>query len=106
MAAELPTFERMGFPITAHQFSVLGSTDVKERSPAPTLTLADMPASPHQVTVLTPRSKITEREIAERLINAGFSQIRFLVPPEYTVLALRNGEWVKLIIDGRTGRPR
>ena len=32
-AAELPTFEVMGFPITAHQFSVIGPAYVAERSP-------------------------------------------------------------------------
>jgi hypothetical protein len=54
-AAELPTFERMGFPITLHQVQVVGATLVQERSPTPTLTLDSMPASPHQVAVLTPR---------------------------------------------------
>jgi hypothetical protein len=53
-AAELPTYELMGFPISPHQFSVLGSARVEERSPVPTLTLNGMPASPHQVAVLTP----------------------------------------------------
>ena len=53
-AAELPTYELMGFPISPHQLSVLGSAHVEERSPVPTLTLNGMPASPHQVAVLTP----------------------------------------------------
>jgi hypothetical protein len=53
VAAELPTFERLGFPITAHQVSVLGSASVKEQSPIPTLRLADMPASPHRNGVWT-----------------------------------------------------
>jgi hypothetical protein len=52
-AAELPTFERMGFPITLHQVQVVGAADVHERSPTPTLTLGGMPASPHQVGVLS-----------------------------------------------------
>ena len=55
-AAEVPTYELMGFPITPHQFSVVGSAYVQERSPTPALTLAGMPASPHQIAVLTPRS--------------------------------------------------
>jgi len=59
-AAELPTFEAMGFPISRHQVAVLGSANVQEQSPAATLTLGDMPASPHQIAVLTPRSKIFE----------------------------------------------
>ena len=69
-AAELPTFALAGFPITPHQLSVVGSTHVQEQSPSlveiepsrlglPTLalTLGGMPASPHQIAVLTPRPK-------------------------------------------------
>jgi len=58
-AAEFPTYEVMGFPITQHQLVAIGSADVQERSPTPTLTLGGMPASPHQIAVLTPRSKLT-----------------------------------------------
>ena len=56
-AAELPTFEIIGFPLTQHQLTVLNSGIVQERSPIPSLTLASMPASPVQIGVLTPRSK-------------------------------------------------
>ena len=42
----LPTFQRMGFPITTHQMAVLGATHVEECAVTPTLTFADMPASP------------------------------------------------------------
>jgi hypothetical protein len=63
-ATELPSYELMGFPISPHQFSVLGSANVKEQSPSPALTMAGMPASPHQVSVLTRRPRITE-ELAE-----------------------------------------
>jgi hypothetical protein len=105
-AAELPVFERMGFPITAHQVSVVGGAHVQERSSSPALTLAGMPASPHQVAVLTPRPRIPQQQIAENLIKAGFSQVRFVVPPEYVVIALRNREWTHLMIDSRTGKPR
>jgi hypothetical protein len=59
-AAELPTFELMGFPITRHQVALLGAAQIRERSPTPTLTMAGMPASPHQVVVLTPRRRATE----------------------------------------------
>ncbi len=58
-AAELPTFELMGFPITPHQVAVVGSAGVQERSAVPTLTFGGMPASPHQVEVLAPRQKRT-----------------------------------------------
>ena len=57
-AAELPTYEVMGFPITQHQVVVVGSAHVRERSPTATLALAGMPASPHQIAVLTPRQKV------------------------------------------------
>jgi hypothetical protein len=57
VAAELPTFEAQGLPITQHQIVVLGAANVQERSPLPTLTLGGMPASPVQIAVLTPRVK-------------------------------------------------
>ncbi len=59
-AAELPSYELMGFAISPHQLSVLGSSNVKERSPEPSLSVAGMPASPHQIAVLTPRPRPTE----------------------------------------------
>jgi hypothetical protein len=57
-AAELPTYERMSFPATPHQISVVGSAAVEEQSPTPTLTKDGMPASPHQIAVLTPRHNV------------------------------------------------
>ena len=57
-ASELPVFEKFGFPITGIQVSLLGSVGVQENSSIPTLTLGGMPASPHQVAVLTPRPRI------------------------------------------------
>jgi hypothetical protein len=84
-AAELPTFELMGFPITAHQVSVVGAAHVQERSPAPTLTVAGMPASPHQLAVLGRRPRITEQQITVRLTK---------------------GERIEPIIDNRSGRLR
>jgi hypothetical protein len=61
VAAELPTFELLGFPITPVQVQVVGSAHVQEQSPTPTLMLAGMPASPHQVGVLTPRRSTAEQ---------------------------------------------
>jgi hypothetical protein len=52
-ASELPTFEKEGFPMTAHQLQVVGAADVLERSPAPPL--GGAPASPHQLALLRPR---------------------------------------------------
>jgi hypothetical protein len=59
-AERLPSYEVMGFPITPHQFSVVGSAHVEEQSPSPSLMMAGMPASPHQVAVLTPRPRRVE----------------------------------------------
>jgi hypothetical protein len=70
-AAEVPTYELMGFPITPHQFSVVGSAYVQERSPTPTLTPAGMPASPHQIAVLTPRSSTQASGSPSSLQYAG-----------------------------------
>jgi hypothetical protein len=57
---KLPSYELMGFPISQHQFSILGSANIKEQPPSPSLTMAGMPASPHQVAVLTPRPRKIE----------------------------------------------
>ena len=54
-AGELPSFELTGFPITRAQVAVIGAANVQEQSPAATLTSRGMPASPHQIAVLTLR---------------------------------------------------
>jgi hypothetical protein len=59
-SAAVPSYEVKGFPITPHQFSVVGSARVEEQSPSPSLMMAGMPASPHQVAVLTPRPRAIE----------------------------------------------
>jgi hypothetical protein len=73
VAAELPTFEVMGFPITSLQVALMGASGVEEQSPSPTLTSAGMPASPHQMTVLTPRPKVAEEAAPANLTTVGFS---------------------------------
>jgi len=55
VAAELPTLEIMGFPLTQHQGAVLNSSVMQERMPAPALMLGGMPASPVQIAILSPR---------------------------------------------------
>ena len=57
-AAELPTYESAGLPITALEVSVVGSAHVQEAPSVPTLTLGGMPASPLQIEVLTARRKV------------------------------------------------
>ena len=58
-AAELPSYEITGFPLTQHQLTVLNSKPglIQEQPPAADLTIASMPASPAQIAVLTPRPK-------------------------------------------------
>ena len=53
-AAELPSYEAAGLPISAVQVQVLGTANVQEQSQVPTSA-----ASPHQLGVLTPRTKMT-----------------------------------------------
>jgi hypothetical protein len=53
-AAELPSYETKGLPMSAVQVGVLGAADVREQSP--TLTSA---ATAHQLSVLTPRTTRT-----------------------------------------------
>lgn len=51
-AAELPTYEVNGLPISPVQAQLLGATNVREQSAASTVMV-----SPHQQSVLTPRPK-------------------------------------------------
>ena len=53
-AAELPSYEAAGLPISAVQVQVLGAANVREQS-----TVQTSAASPHQLRVLTPRTKMT-----------------------------------------------
>ena len=62
-AGELPSYEVKSLPISAMQVQVLGGAGVEEQSTAPAMTVAGMPASPAQVSVLSPRVK--------RLASAG-----------------------------------
>jgi hypothetical protein len=70
-AAELPAYESMGLPISALQISVVGSSHVQEVSPAPTLTAAGMPATPHQVAVLTARKGVLAKFAGKPLAGDG-----------------------------------
>lgn len=53
-AAELPTYAAAGLPISTVQVQVLGAAEVREQAP-----VATSAASPHQMMVLTPRTKMT-----------------------------------------------
>lgn len=72
-AAELPTYQARGFPITPHQAAMIGAANVEEQSAAPTATLGDMPASPHQVAVLTPRAMKVGQQAAAQPTTVGVS---------------------------------
>ncbi len=85
-AAELPAFEARGFPISRHQVAVLGSANVQEQSAVATLTLNDMPASPHQIAVLTPRQRANDQQMTmggERVTvgSARLSPVVAIGPP-------------------------
>jgi hypothetical protein len=58
-AAELPSYEARGLPISAVQVRVLGAADVREQSPALTSTV-----TAHQLSVLTPRKTRTAETAA------------------------------------------
>jgi hypothetical protein len=58
-ASELPAYQAAGLPISAVQAQLLGAADVGEASPAPASA-----ASPHQLSVLTPRTRITTATVA------------------------------------------
>ncbi|WP_028346358.1 hypothetical protein [Bradyrhizobium murdochi] len=53
VAAELPSYEKAGFPVSAVQVQVLGAENVQEAS------RVAASATPFQLSVLTPRGKIT-----------------------------------------------
>ncbi|MDE5457989.1 hypothetical protein GWE18_35310 [Bradyrhizobium sp. CSA112] len=59
VAAELPTYEAKGLPISSVQVRVLGAADVREQSPAATST-----ATAHQLSVLTQRTTRTAETVA------------------------------------------
>jgi hypothetical protein len=51
-AAELPTYEAKGLPISPVQAGLLGAANIEQAEVAPAA------VSPHQVSVLTPRRKV------------------------------------------------
>jgi hypothetical protein len=53
VAAELPSYEKAGLPVSAVQLQVMGAENVQQASPATTS------ATPVQLSVLTPRNKVT-----------------------------------------------
>lgn len=64
LAAELPTYEVTGFPISVVQAQVLGAADARERLPVMTSA-----ASPHQPGVLTTAAAASARPETGRSIR-------------------------------------
>ncbi|MDA9431513.1 hypothetical protein [Bradyrhizobium sp. CCBAU 51627] len=56
-AGELPSYEVKSFPISSVQVQVLGGAGIEQQSTAPAMVIAGMPASPAQMSVLSPRVK-------------------------------------------------
>ena len=56
VAAELPAYEKAGLPVSAVQVQVLGAENVQEAS------VAAVSVTPVQLSVLTPRHKITAEQ--------------------------------------------
>ena len=67
-AAELPSYEAKGLPISPVQVRVLGAANVREQSPMPTTTV-----TPLQLSVLTPRTNITTATVTPTRTETGRS---------------------------------
>ena len=65
IAAELPTYEKAGLPVSAVQLQVLGAENVQEATPVATS------ITPVQLSVLTPRHKITTAQ--GRIETVGYA---------------------------------
>jgi hypothetical protein len=72
MAAELPTFEVSGFPISPVQAQLIGAANVREQSPVSAPSPDGAAASPHQIGVMTPRAKRTAAAIAPAMATTSF----------------------------------
>ena len=60
-AAELPSYEVAGLPISTHQVAVIGAANVQEQSAVDSLNADGMPASPAQLMLLSPRHRVMEQ---------------------------------------------
>jgi predicted component of type VI protein secretion system len=65
VAAELPSYEKAGLPVSAVQLQVLGAQNVSEQAPAA------MSATPVQLRVLTPRHKTKTAESPNETVARG-----------------------------------
>jgi hypothetical protein len=67
-AAELPNYETSGLPISAVQLRVIGAAGVREQSPA-----ANSTVTPVQLSVLTPRKKLSTATVVPSTTGIGRS---------------------------------
>jgi hypothetical protein len=67
-AAELPTYQAAGLPISPVQVGLLGAAGVQEQAPTSTTAV-----SPHQLSVLTPRHKLKTAAAAPGRTEAGLA---------------------------------
>ncbi len=67
-AAELPSYEAKGLPISPVQVRVLGAANIREQSPMATSTV-----TPLQLSVLTPRTNITTATVTPTRTETGRS---------------------------------
>jgi hypothetical protein len=71
MAAELPSYEVAGFPISPVQVQLVGAAHVQEQPPLTKPALDGTSASPHQISVLTPRANRTTAAMAADVTSTG-----------------------------------
>jgi hypothetical protein len=105
LAQSVP-LEAKGFPITLHQAQVMGLDDVQEQPSDLIATYGGMPVSPLQALVLEPRARMTQEQVAEKLTGAGYANVNFEAPSDYSVSATINGAPVKFRINSATGTMR
>jgi hypothetical protein len=72
-AAELPTYEAAGLPISPVQVGLLGAANVQQSQVATTTTTTTTTASPHQLSVLTPRPKLRAATAAPIRTETGLA---------------------------------
>jgi hypothetical protein len=71
MAAELPTYQAQGFPISPVQVQLVGAARVQEQPPLATATPDGSSVTPLQISVLTPRAKRHTAAITEETTTTG-----------------------------------
>lgn len=72
-AAELPSYEVAGMPISTHQVAVIGAANVQEQSTVASLSAGGMPASPAQMMVLSSRHRVVEQAAVVSSDTVGVS---------------------------------